>query len=94
MSNVYFVGLIKVRDAAIWQTYLAEVGETITQYGGVVLFRGAFEKSLSGNTAHEYVVTLQFTNTTDALRWHDSPEYQRLIPIRDAGADVTLTLYR
>ena len=94
MSNAYFVGLIQVRDEVIWQSYLSQVGATIAQYGGVILFRGAFEKLLSGSATHEYVVTLQFASLPDAMRWHDSPEYQRLIPIRDAGADVTLTLYR
>jgi uncharacterized protein (DUF1330 family) len=93
MSNAYFVGLIHVRDEAIWQSYVSQVGAVIAQYSGVVLFRGQQVALMSGSMPHEKVVTLQFADIASAMRWHDSPEYRRLIPIRDAAADVTLVLY-
>lgn len=87
------VGHIRVKDAQAWEQYRAQVGATISQYGGELLFRGAWKQSFSGAKLGERVVALRFADVPAAKRWHDSPEYQALIPLRDAGADVTLELY-
>ena len=90
----FCVGQIRVKNAEVWEVYRRRVGETIRQYGGVLLFRGQAEQVFSGEILHDKVVALQFEDVDAARRWHDSPEYQALIPIRDQGADVTLVLYR
>jgi uncharacterized protein (DUF1330 family) len=90
----YCVGRIHVRDAAAWEDYKSRVGATIVQYGGEVLFRGVQSAVFCGADSHENVVVLRFDNEDAAKRWHDSPEYQALIPTRDRGADVNLVLYR
>jgi uncharacterized protein (DUF1330 family) len=87
------VGHIRVKNIEAWAQYQARVGDTITQYGGEILFRGQQERLFSGDMSHEKVVALRFENLDAANRWHDSPEYQALIPIRERGADVTLVLY-
>ena len=69
------------------------MGATIKQYGGEVIFRGTQARAFSGELPYERVVVLQFDNLESANRWHDSPEYQALLPIREKGADVTLVLY-
>ena len=88
------VGHIRVKNAEAWEQYRSRVGATITQYGGELLFRGQQERLFSGAMQHENVVALQFENIDAANRWHDSPEYQALIPIRERAADVTLVLYK
>ena len=88
------VGHIRVKDAEVWEQYRSRVGATIEQYGGELLFRGQQERLFSGEMLHEKVVALQFETLEAANRWHDSPEYQALIPIRERGADVTLVLYQ
>ena len=88
----YCIGRIRVTDAAAWETYRGKVGATIGQYGGEVLFRGALQHAFSGCVDHDNVVALRFENMEAAKRWHDSPEYQALVPIRDQGAEVTLVL--
>jgi uncharacterized protein (DUF1330 family) len=87
------VGHIRVKDAQAWGKYRSQVGATITQYGGELLFRGSWRRNFSGDTLGERVVALRFADLAAANRWHDSPEYQALIPLRDAGADVTLELF-
>ncbi len=98
MSAAYYVGLIRVRNAEQWERYVSQVGSTISQYGGRIIFRGAKRLVMAGEDmidtgAHDRVVTLEFADETAAKRWHDSPEYQRLVPIRDSAANVTLILY-
>jgi uncharacterized protein (DUF1330 family) len=38
-------------------------------------------------------VVAEFADMTALRAWHDSPEYQALIALRDAGAEVVLTAY-
>lgn len=87
------VGHIRVKDAEAWEQYRSRVGATIARYGGEVLFRGRQQKLFCGEMVHESVVALQFADLEAANRWHESSEYQALIPIREQGADVTLVLY-
>ena len=87
------VGHIRVKNAEAWEQYQSRVGATIAQYGGELLFRGKQERIFSGEISHERVVALRFENLAAANQWHDSSEYQALIPIRERAAEVTLVLY-
>ena len=87
------VGTITVRDEALWARYLAGVAETFRRYGGEVLLRARSPVPLSGKAHGERVVVARFADMAALRRWFDSPEYQELIPLRDAAADVVLTAY-
>jgi uncharacterized protein (DUF1330 family) len=89
----YVIGRMHVRDAEKWEKYLAQVGATFPPYGGEVVFRGKDAESLDGDEAHELVVVLRFADRAAAKRWRQSPEYRRIVPIRDDAADVVLTAY-
>ena len=92
----YYVGTIRVTDARAWEDYVSQVGATISQYGGSVIFRGsgAGVAQMSELGSDRRIVALQFDSLEAAKRWHDSSEYQRLVPLRDAGAVVELLLYQ
>ena len=92
----YCVGQIRVKDAVAWEVYRSRVGASITEYGGEILFRGGLNFAFSGRQEqdHDRVVALRFESIDAAKRWHDSPEYQALIPLRDQGAEVKLVLYQ
>jgi uncharacterized protein (DUF1330 family) len=49
--------------------------------------------ALSGVAHGERVVIVEFPDLDSLRRWHDSSEYQALIPLRNQGADVVLTSY-
>jgi uncharacterized protein (DUF1330 family) len=89
----YLIGQIAVRDPVAWRRYVEQVGATFAPFGGRVLFRGAAAVALAGPLPGERVVVAEFPDLEALRRWHDSPEYQALIPLRDAGADVVLTAY-
>ena len=89
----FCIGHIRVKNAEAWEEYRRRVDATIKQYRGELLFRGRQQRLLSGELSHDAVVALQFENLDAANRWHDSPEYQSLIPIREQAADVILVLY-
>jgi len=89
----YIIGHISIKDPAKWAEYLEQVPVTIAQWGGELVFRGKRIKVLNGAHTHSDTVVARFPDKASLTAWHDSPEYQALIPLRDAGADVTLIGY-
>jgi uncharacterized protein (DUF1330 family) len=89
----FIVGTIAVRDEALWTRYLEGVAATFRLHGGEVLLRAASPVPLAGRPHGERVVVARFADMAALRRWFDSPEYQALIPLRDAAADVVLTAY-
>lgn len=66
------------------EQYVAAVPATLTRYSGEFLVKGIFEK-LSGDTDYDMQVILKFPTREQATAWYHSPDYQALIPLRDAG---------
>jgi uncharacterized protein (DUF1330 family) len=89
----YIVGTIAVRDEALWARYLEGVAATFRLHGGEVMLRAASPLPLSGRAHGERVVVARFADMAALRRWFESPDYQALIPLRDAAADVVLTAY-
>jgi uncharacterized protein (DUF1330 family) len=89
----YIIGHISIKDPAKWAEYRDKVPATMTAWGGELVFRGKRIKVLNGVHAQTDTVVGRFPDKAALAAWHDSPEYQALIPLRDAGADVTLIGY-
>lgn len=89
----YIIGTIRVRDPEAWQSYLAQVGATFGPFGGRLVFRGEKAIRLSGAAHGERVVVVEFPDLDRIRGWHESPQYQGLIELRDRGAEVVLTAY-
>ena len=89
----FLVGSIRVTDADAWQRYVDRVGATFERHGGTVLLRGVKQCELSQSAHGERVVVARFESLEALRAWHDSPDYQALIALREAGADVVLAAY-
>jgi len=90
----YIVGTICIRDQALWQSYVTGVAVTFSTYGGELVFRAASPQRLAGSSHGDRVVVARFADLAALHRWHDSPEYQALVPLRDLAAEVVLTAYQ
>jgi uncharacterized protein (DUF1330 family) len=89
----YLVGTIRITDPASWQRYVERVGGTFAPFNGRLLFRGARPVGLSQTAHGDRIVVVEFPDMDSLRRWHDSPDYQALRPLREAAADVVLTGY-
>lgn len=89
----YIIGHITVKDPAKWAEYCSKVPATFAAWSGELVFRGKTMAVLNGTHGHTDTVVARFPDRTALTGWHDSPAYQALIPLRDAGADVTLIAY-
>jgi len=91
----YLVGTIRVTDADAWGRYVAQVAATFAPFNGRMLFRGGAPPiALAGAVHGDRIVVVEFPDMYSLRRWHDSPEYQALVPLREAGAEVVLTGYQ
>jgi len=92
--RAFIVGTVRVTDPAAWQRYVERVGATFGPHDGRVLLRGSKARELAGSAHGERVVVAEFPDLEALQRWHGSPEYQALIALREAGAEVVLTAYQ
>ena len=93
MSHAYIVGQVTIKDAAKWAEYRSLVPDTLAPWGAELLFRGQLRARFSGEHAHTDIVVVRFPDGASADKWHASPAYQALIPLRKQAADVTLLSY-
>jgi uncharacterized protein (DUF1330 family) len=82
----FFVAEIETTDAAAMEPYRAAVPATIAQYGGRYLARGGATELVEGGPAPKRIVILEFADAAAAKRWYNSPEYQKILPIRLASS--------
>lgn len=91
--SAYLVGHITVKDAKLWQEYVAEVQDSLSPFESKIIFRGKLAAVLAGKHDHNLVVVIEFRDLTTLYNWFHSEKYQSLIPIRDKAANVVITTY-
>lgn len=89
----YLVGHISVKNAALWETYVAGVRESLSPFESKIVFRGQLVSVLAGEHEHDRVVVIEFPDYPTLDDWYHSEKYQSLIPLREEAADVVITTY-
>ena len=54
----------------------------MTQYGGRYLTRGGAAELIEGGPEPKRIVILEFADNAAVKRWYNSPEYQKILPMR------------
>lgn len=91
--TAYVIGHISVKDAQRWAEYRGKVPATLVPWGGELVLRGIRRAVWDGAHHHTDTVVLRFATLDDATRWHESPAYQALVPLRQQAAEVDLILF-
>src|ERR1700747_1672627 len=78
----FFVAEIETTNAAGMEPYRAAVPATIAQYGGRYLSRGGAIELIEGGPEQKRIVILEFADAAAVKRWYNSPEYQKILPLR------------
>lgn len=90
MSAYITVGFTPT-DKEKLQQYGSQIAATLGRYSGEYLLKGPVEYLL-GEATYAMQVILLFPGRELALAWYHSPEYQALIPLRDAGMHAQFQL--
>jgi uncharacterized protein (DUF1330 family) len=91
--SVYLVGQITVKNQHLWKQYVEGVARSLEGVEASILFRGKKLADLSGINERELVVAIEFHDQATLDQWFESELYQSIIPVRDAAADVMITIY-
>jgi uncharacterized protein (DUF1330 family) len=87
----YVVAEEHVTDPAGFTDYIRRVPATIAAYHGRAIARGLPDVR-EGAPADGQVVILAFDSLQDANRWYESPEYSKLMPLRQKSATSRIYL--
>jgi uncharacterized protein (DUF1330 family) len=93
MNHAYLVGHVTVKSAPHWAEYKKRVPDTLRPFGAELVFRGTKVAALAGAMPHPDIVVIRFPDAAAVKQWHESAEYQALVPLRREAADVVLTCY-
>ena len=80
----YVVNEIVITEPARFQTYADQVPAIIARYGGEYVIRGGQPEAVDGLAPPDRLVVLRFESREAARAWRNSPEYQAILPIREA----------
>jgi uncharacterized protein (DUF1330 family) len=88
----YVIANVHVNDATGYEAYRSQTAAIIAQYGGRFLVRGGTVEVREGDPGIDRLVVLEFPTVDAARTFYDSPEYQAIVPIRQANAESTLCI--
>jgi uncharacterized protein (DUF1330 family) len=94
--SVYLLVESRVKNTEMYQQYVAQVPPLITRHGGRFLVRGGKITPLGETWEPERIIIVEFPSEAHIRAWLASPEYKKIAPLREAGADtraVTLEGY-
>ena len=89
----YLVANVTVRDAEKMEAYAAAAGPTLAAHGGELILDGRLAETLSGAWNAPGVALVRFPSVEAAQKWHNSPEYKALAPLRASAADMDIALF-
>ena len=82
----YMILDIDVTDPEGYTAYRERSGATSEPFGGRFLVRGGDPQTFEGDWAPSRIVVLEFPSAERARAWYESPEYQEILPLRQANA--------
>lgn len=82
--SAYWVARSKINDPVEYKKYTDRVPAIIARYGGRVLARGGRFQILEGPQKFHRFVVIEFPTLEQAVKCHQSPEYQAAAAFRRA----------
>ena len=90
----YMISQVTVTNKEKFAEYLANTRAVGAKYGARPVVMGNQPRMLNGeNDGHQMVVVAEFETMEQLDRWHNSDEYNALVPLRDQGSIQRMTAY-
>ncbi len=75
-----------VDDPSTFEEYRRQVMPTIEAHQGRFIVRGGAFTALEGEMPYQRIAVLEFPSRAAAEAWYNSPDYQRILPLRTQSA--------
>lgn len=90
----YMISQVTVTDRQKFESYIAKTRTVAAKHGGKPVAIGTQPKMLNGEgDGHQMVFVIEFESMAVLENWHNSDEYQALIPLREEGSDQRMVVY-
>jgi uncharacterized protein (DUF1330 family) len=80
----YLIADVEVFDPETYAEYRRQVLPLVQKHGGRFIVRGGQHKVLEGAWKPQRVVVIEFPDMTALEGWYNSPEYQKLVTLRQS----------
>lgn len=80
--KAYCIVYEQIENPIMFEEYRKQVMPTIEAYGGRFVVRGGTFTVLEGEMPFERIAVLEFPSRKVAEDWYQSPDYQRILPLR------------
>jgi uncharacterized protein (DUF1330 family) len=90
--SCFFIAQITVTDREEYQKYLDGYDEIFARYEGLVEVVDENPTLLEGEWPCTRTVVIRFPDETEARRWYDSPEYEKLAAHRPRASECNVVL--
>jgi uncharacterized protein (DUF1330 family) len=80
--TAYLIADVDVRDPDVYAEYRRQVLPLVTRHGGHFIVRGGAHETLEGEWQPKRLVVIEFPDMAALKAWYGSPEYTRLIALR------------
>ena len=88
----YLSAIVTVKDSEKLKEYISQVPSTMAPFGAKMICRGKVQAVLAGEGKHQIEAFFEFESPAKIEEWYQSDAYQALIPVREEGATMTLSI--
>ncbi len=88
--SAYLIADVEVYDQNVYAEYRRQVLPLIQQHGGRFIVRGGAHELLEGDWRPRRVVIIEFPDMAALKAWYRSPEYAKLIALRQGASRGSL----
>ena len=86
----YLIADVNVENTETYAEYRRQVLPLIERHGGRFIVRGGPHETLEGDWRPSRLVIIEFPSMTVLKRWYGSPEYKKLIDLRQNASSGSL----
>ena len=88
----YLSAIVTVKNPEKLKEYISQVPATMAPFGAKLVCRGKVKSVLSGEGKHQIEAVFEFESAAKIQEWYQSAAYQALIPTREEGASMTISI--
>jgi uncharacterized protein (DUF1330 family) len=80
--SAYLIADVEVHDQNVYADYRRQVLPLVEKHGGRFIVRGGAHEALEGEWKPRRLVIIEFPDMTALQAWYRSPQYAKLIALR------------
>jgi uncharacterized protein (DUF1330 family) len=92
MMKAFVIAAETPKNESMFSEYRKAVPATLEAFGGKFLVRGGNLKLLEGEWPHSRLVIIEFPSREAAEGWYRSPEYQKIVGLRQSSTVGNLVI--